>query len=176
MASSSHHASTHEEPLPFSRRERPNVQLDELLEEIDDLAPPCLRHMRAHGHRAPEPPLVFRGATHSWSDAPVDEDEVPVYRSLAHPAYDNEELQPVGFDAESDITWRSLSWAAELELASCGQEAPDAACSETLPPPQVPPAGFVFELPSDLFDHALSLLAPSPGACAAAIRLRADRS
>ena len=125
--------------------------ISELMDELD-LQPPVLRHMpAANGQR--------RGDHGDTVVEPIYDDEQPVYRSLACLASDEVDL--TAFDqVEGEMTWRSLSWAAEMDLAECPCPLNEAASLR----PQLPALGFVSDLPSDIFDHVLCQMAPHPGA------------
>ena len=143
----------------------------------------------------PDSPPMYRSLAQGSSSAMLDDgyDDVPVYRSISGLACLEVATHAVSDHAlEEDVSCRGYagcghagSWGqlggswGQLGAAggSSSADYPEAhayrglsallssthveACAPTLPPP-----GFVFELPAELLDEVLSLLAPCPGAYA----------
>ena len=149
--------------------------------------PPPLRHQRSTSMRFEDPdsPPMYRSLAQGSSSAMLDDgyDDVPVYRSISGLACLEVATHAVSDHAlEEDVSCRGYAGCGHAGSwgqlgASSSADYPEAhayrglsallssthveACAPTLPPP-----GFVFELPAELLDEVLSLLAPCPGAYA----------
>ena len=156
--------------------------------------PPPLRHQRSTSMRFEDPdsPPMYRSLAQGSSSAMLDDgyDDVPVYRSISGLACLEVATHAVSDHAlEEDVSCRGYAGCGHAGSwgqlgASSSADYPEAhayrglsallssthveACAPTLPPP-----GFVFELPAELLDEVLSLLAPCPDLFAA---MRCSRS
>ena len=159
------------------------------------LCPPPLGHQRSTSMRFEDPdsPPIYRSLAHGSSSAMLDDgcDDVPVYRSIAGMAslgVATRGRAVSDHSMEEDVSCRGYAGYGHAgnwgQRGGSSSDYPEVhgyrglsallssthveACAPTLPPP-----GFVFELPAELLDEVLSLLAPCPDLFAA---MRCSRS
>ena len=148
------------------------------------LFPPPLRHQRSSDLRfeVPDSPPHYRSLAPGSSSMLEDVyEEVPVYRSIAgmsglgvaeHDHAPEEEVRCRGYAGYGYTgNWGALvgsSSSADYQERHIyrGLSALLSATHVEAPAPILSTPGFVFELPAELLDEVLSLLAPCPGAYA----------